>query len=70
MAVFEVTMQDDNALEYVMGGGVSPEQLEQEQALKGHQGSELDGGVQKIVRGRDQVGKREMRHEGSPDVSR
>lgn len=70
MAVFEVTMQDDDALEHVMGGWVSPEQLEQEQALKGHQGSELDGGVQKIVRRRNQVGKRKMRHEGSPDVSR
>ncbi|MFT8690638.1 hypothetical protein [Acetobacter orientalis] len=63
-------MQDDDALEHVMGSWVSPEQLEQEQAFKGHQSSQLDGGVQKIVRRRDQVGKREMRHEGSPDVSR
>ena len=62
MAVFEVTVEDDHAFEHLMGGWVSPEQFKQEQALKGHQGSELDGDVQKIVNGGDQVGRREMRH--------
>ncbi|ATJ89346.1 hypothetical protein HK16_04565 [Acetobacter senegalensis] len=70
MAVFEVTMQDDDALEHVMGRRISSKQFEEEKPFKGHQGSELDGGVQEIVRERTRVKTREMRHEGSPDVSR